>query len=98
MKRKCILVDKTELVLAVEGKKNWKSYNLTYDQIVRIQFGTDLVRQWFKKVPVHSIRIFTPKTEEPILYLESRHREYFEEYLEKLQAFAKRNHISFQDH
>ena len=97
MKRPCIMVDKTEIVIAVEGKKRWSSHNLTYDTINRIQFGTDYVRKLFRKVPVRSIRIFSSRLPQPATYLESKHKEYFEEYRRKLAEFARNNRISFQD-
>ena len=97
MPKRCILVDKTEIVIAIEGKKRWTSHNLTYDEINRIQFGTDQVRTLFGKKLTRSIRIFSSRLGEPATYLESKHKEYFDEYREKLAAFANDNRISFQD-
>ena len=97
MPKRCIMVDKTEIVIAVEGKKRWTSHNLTYDEINRIQFGTDEVRKLFKRVPVRSIKIFSSRLGQPATFLENKHKDYFEEYREKLKAFAERNRISFQD-
>lgn len=96
MKKPCIMVDKTEIVIAVEGKKRWTSHNLTYDEINRIQFGTDQVRKLLKKVPVRSIRIFSSRLAQPAVYLENRHPVHFADYMKKLEKFAKDNRISFQ--
>lgn len=96
MARKHIFCEKTELVLIILMGNGAFSMNLTYDQIVRIQFEPCTERKFlFFKSPSEKIVFVTRKNERPVEFLKSKEKEFFEEYKVELEKFAKNNRISF---
>jgi hypothetical protein len=84
--------DKTEIVLMTDKSQ---ILNLTYDQIVRIQFDKCIEKKLFSKFDSEKIEIMTRKQSEPVIYYKSKEKEFFEEYKEELAKFAKANRITF---
>jgi hypothetical protein len=94
MAQRHILADKTELVLNVEGKKKFEMVNLTYDQIVRIQFDKIKEYKLFFKVDSEAITIVSSKRG-PIVFKKSKEKSFFEEYKKVLEQFCKNNNVTF---
>ncbi len=96
MARKHIFCEKTELVLIIIAGNGAFPMNLTYDQIVRIQFEPCTERKFlFFKVPSQKIVIVTRKNERPVEYFYSKEKQFFEEYKMELEKFARNNRVSF---
>lgn len=90
-----IFCDKTELVLMVETKKKVQPLNVTYDQIIRIQFEPCKEFRFFRFVPSEKIQIMTRKREQPVEYTMYKEKQYFGEYKKELEKFARENKITF---
>lgn len=95
MAQRHVFFDKTELVLAFPQGKKFKTLNLSYDQITRIQFDKCTEFSLFRKVPSEKITIVTPKRGEPIVYTKMKEKKFFEEYKAGFEKFAKDNRITF---
>src|SRR5690242_14720686 len=94
MAQRHIMVDKTEIVLMVAGKKKYEIVNLSYDQIVRVQFDKCKETRFFWRVESESITIITSKRP-PIVYKKFQEKNFFDEYKNSLEKFCKDNHITF---
>ena len=97
MARRHILFDKTELVVIFPEGKSYKVLNLQYSDIQRIQIDPLEERKFLSKVPSEKISIVTGKRREPIVYTKLKEKQYWEEYKEKLAAFAQAHSITFRD-
>jgi len=94
MAQRHILVDKTELVLNVEGKKKFEVVNLTYDQIVRVQFDKIKDRFLFLQNDSEAITIVSSKRGS-IIFKKSKEKSFFEDYKKGLEKFCKDNNVTF---
>ena len=92
-----VFFDKTELVLSFPDGKKFKTLNLNYGQITRIQFDKCMEFRFFRKVPSEKISISTPKRGAPIVYTKLKEKAFFDEYKRDFEAFAKNNRITFQN-
>ncbi|WP_105615440.1 hypothetical protein [Vallitalea okinawensis] len=97
MKGRRILLDKTELVLIVAGKKEVKTLNLTYEDIQAIIFEPCREFRYFNVVSSERIVINTSQSSHPILYPKLKNKKYFEEYKQGLTRFAISNRITFHN-
>ena len=95
MSRKHMLFDKTEIVLMFMVGNKFQTANLQYSDIQRIQFDAFQERKFLSKSPSEKISIVTGKRQEPIVYTMGKEKKYWDEYKEKLKAFAERNTITF---
>jgi hypothetical protein len=97
-KLKDLTIDKTELVLIDRSnRKKVTVQNITYEHIMRIQFTPYEARTLFKKVPSEKIEIFTNKRPEPFIVPKVKNEADFDRWKEKLEEFAKRHFLTFQD-
>ena len=97
-KLKDLTIDKTELVIVDRSnKKKVTVQNLTYEDVMRIQFAPYEARQLFKKLPSEKIEIFTKKRPEPFLISRQKNEEDFDRWKTKLEEFAKKHYLTFQD-
>ena len=98
MANKRILLDKSEMVLMVPGKKKMETYNLNSSQITRIQFDP-CVERTFVIIPSKSekITIVTPKRSQPIVYTKHQNKAFFEQYKTELAEYAKTYRVTFAD-
>ena len=92
-----INLDKTEVILMFLDGNGYQSINLTYDQIIRIQFDRCFVKRFLWSAPSERIQIVTGKRLNPIEYFKNKELLHFEEYKKSLEKFAKYNKISFVD-
>ena len=90
-------IDKTEIVLGVTAGKKFQIFNLTYQDIQRIQFDATTERRLWKKVPSEKITIVTAKRAEPIVYTMLENKVYWTDYKNGLAKFAANNQITFVD-
>ncbi len=97
MAQRHVYFDKTELVLAFAQGKKFRSLNLSYDQITRIQFDECTEYSLFRRVPSEKITVVTPKRGEPIVYTKMKEKKFFDEYKAGFEKFAKDNRITFQN-
>ena len=90
-----IYTDKTEIVVVVKGKNRYTAVNLTFDQIIRIQFDKYTAFKWFRKIPSEKITIVARKRENPIVFTKRESKGFFEAYKLELEQFARDNRITF---
>ena len=91
--------DKTEIVVMDTSGKSPKVFNLTYQDIMRIQFRPVTERVLLvRSVPSEVIEIFTSKKPDPIRFFKRKNKKYFDEYKKGLAKFAANNNVSFDDH
>lgn len=95
MAKKHILFDKTELVLMFFAGKNFKSLNVGYADIRRIQYDSIMERKFLFRTASEKITIITSKQPEPIVYTMLKEKAFWDEYKEKLAKFAGDNMITF---
>jgi hypothetical protein len=95
MARDHILVDGGEIVLSFFVGKNFRTLNLHYDQVVRIQFNKCKEFRFFRFVPSEEIQVVTNKVSTPIVYRKYKELKFFEKYKQELEKFAKDNHVTF---
>jgi hypothetical protein len=89
--------DKTEIVVGFVAGKKYVTMNLTYEDVVRIQFDPVREFRWFRPVASEQISIVTGRREAPIVYRMLENRRYWAEYKAGLAKFAAANHITFAD-
>ncbi|MGE5552218.1 MAG: hypothetical protein ACM3ZC_17075 [Bacteroidota bacterium] len=97
MAKRHILRDKTELVCFVEGKKDFKVVNLTYEKIAGIRIEACKEFRWFRFVPSEMIVITVKGRNQPLVYKKAKEKKYFQEYKDLLAEFAREHWLSFRD-
>ncbi|MDO4740550.1 MAG: hypothetical protein Q4A66_07790 [Eubacteriales bacterium] len=97
MAQQYIFTDANELVLLLKGKGGRESHVINSADIRRISFDTAPKKLLF--FPVGSTRriVIIVKTLGTVEFYESKHKEYFETYLDLLRAFCKENRVTFYD-
>jgi len=88
-------LDKTELVLFDLEAKRPQIHNLRYDQISRIQCGRRRQFRLYHFVAEDAIEIQSRTRLEPFLLTRRRNKTDFDRFEGELEAFAKRNNITF---
>ncbi len=93
-----ISCDQTEIMMMVLRGSKWAHLNVTYDKIRRIQFDTCKAMRWLVvPSPSEKITIECSASSEPLVFLKSKEKQYWDQYKVELSAFAKRNRITFAD-
>ena len=93
-----LVCDKTEIIVSIALKNKYKILNLTYEDVVRIQFDEIAERKMvFQKVPSEKITIVTGKHNAPIVYTKMKEKKFWDEYKKGLEKFATSNNITFVD-
>ena len=96
MGKRHLACDKTEMIVAIMVENKTEFINLTYDKITRILLDSCMETQMlFKKVPSEKIEITVRNREFPIVFTKIKDKEYFDEYKQELEKFAKANRITF---
>jgi len=98
MANRRIYIDKSELTLLIPGKKKVEDVHLASSVITRIQFDKCTERMLFV-IPQQSekITIVSSKRAQPVVYTKSKNKEFFSQYKEELEKFAKDNNVTFTD-
>lgn len=97
MARPRLLVDKTELVCIIVGKKKATTKNITYDRITNITIEPYTVTKFlFIKKPSERI-VFTLAGMDKITYVKEDEKQFFEGYKKEIRDFAKRNRVTLYD-
>ena len=98
MANKLILFDKSEIVLFVPTKNNYKTHNLVSSQILRIQFDKITERK-FGIIPQESeqITIVTSKNPDGIVYTKGKNKKFFDEYKSEFAEYAKEYNVKLID-
>ena len=94
---KDLTIDKTELIVIDRSGKKVGVQNLTYEDIVRIQFIPFDARKLFKKEPSEKIEIYTKRRPEPFIIKRTKNESDFERWKEKMAEFAKKHFLTFRD-
>ena len=95
MSKPLINIDKSEIVFLDTSAKKARVCNLTYEQIMRIQFSPHLRVGLFGRKESEKIEIFSKQRQGPYTFLASKHQPFFQDYKQKLEEFAKRNFVTF---
>ncbi len=97
MAPKRVYFDKTEVICSFVAGKQYRSINLTYDTIQRIQIEPINERSFFRSIPSEQITIVTGRTPQPIVYKRKANTQYWDEYKQGFTKFAQHNSITFVD-
>ena len=92
-----IYFDKTEIICTFLAGRQYRSINLTYADIQRIQISPITERSLFRRIPSEEITIVTGRRPEPIVYRKNANRQYWDEYRKGFTKFAEQNAITFVD-
>ena len=92
-----VFFDKTEVVCGFLAGKRYRTVNLSYDDIQRIQFSSIFERSFFRKIPSEQISVVTGKAPTPIVYKKSENKSYWDEYKRGFTKFAEQNSITFDN-
>ena len=90
-----INIDKSEIVFLDTSGKRARVCNLTYEQIMRIQFSPHVRVGLFGRKESEKIEIFSKNRQQPYVFPATKHQPFFEDYKRKLAEFAKRNFVTF---
>jgi hypothetical protein len=96
MAKKHLIIDKTELIATLLMGNQWRNVAVTADKIRRIQYDKCVEKSLFKKVESEKITI-EASASPPIVFFKSKEKEFFEEYKQDLEKFAKNNRLTFVD-
>ena len=91
-----LYTDKTEIMLAYQEGDRWNQISLTYDKMIHVAFEPVMERKFLRKVPGARIAITIAGREDPICIYRSKEK-HFDQYLEDMRAFCKRNRVTVSD-
>ena len=91
-----LYTNKTEIMLAYQEGDRWNQISLTYDRMIHVAFEPVVERRFLRKVEGARIAITIAGREQPICIYRSKEK-HFDQYLEQMRAFCKRNHVTVYD-
>lgn len=92
-----VTFDRTELVIEHETKNRYETLNISYNQIIRIDFEKYVYKRLFKKEESERIILLIRGREEPLILTKRMCGQNFNEIKSGMKAFAKENKLTMFD-
>jgi len=97
MAREHIFFDNTEVVIMYSEGKNWKTANLPAGKIVSITIEPAESKGLFGKKNDERIVIRSGMFMEPVIYLKSKEKQFFDSYKAGWEKFCRDNRVTYYD-